>query len=97
MSSAPASVTVKVLFFASAREAAGVESASIAVAPGCGPDRLLREHVLPAYPSLAPLLAGCALAVNLEYVTRAADGALPAVPALGAGDEVAIIPPISGG
>lgn len=97
MPSSPDAVAVKVLFFAGAREAAGTDSASIAVASGTGLGPLLHEHILPAYPGLAPLLPGCALAVNLEYVTRGADGKLPDGPDLCAGDEVAIIPPISGG
>jgi molybdopterin converting factor subunit 1 len=49
----------------------------------------LRRQLADTWPSLADLLPRCAVAVNHEYAT----GDTP----LSAGDEVAIIPPVSGG
>jgi molybdopterin converting factor subunit 1 len=49
----------------------------------------LRRALTDTWPSLAELLPRCAVAVNHEY---AADDA-----PLSPGDEVAIIPPVSGG
>ena len=51
----------------------------------------LRAKLGEAFPALAPVLAAAALALNMEYV--------PAGEAMGfkEGDELAVIPPISGG
>jgi molybdopterin converting factor small subunit len=43
------------------------------------------------YPQLERILPRCALAINGEYVTE------DAAPSLKAGDEVAVLPPMSGG
>jgi molybdopterin converting factor subunit 1 len=49
----------------------------------------LRRNLTDTWPSLADLLPRCAVAVNHEYAT--------ADTPLSPGDEVAIIPPVSGG
>lgn len=54
------------------------------------PVSALRERLGEAHPKLAPYLAGVAIAVNEEYILQ--DGE-----ELRDGDEVALIPPISGG
>jgi molybdopterin converting factor subunit 1 len=91
---APETVEVRVLFFARARELAGVTAATVRVPPNTTPRAALTDVLLPQYPALVPLAPHCALAVNLEYAS--ADPAAPA-PALRDGDELAVIPPISGG
>ena len=79
---------LKVLFFASCREAAGCREADLELD---GPltvadllDALCRDH-----PSLAPLSGSLQVAVNAEYAPRDAR--------LRDGDEIALIPPVSGG
>ena len=79
---------LKVLFFASCREAAGRREVDLELD---GPltvagllDTLCRDH-----PSLKGLSGTLQVAVNAEYASRDAR--------LGDGDEVALIPPVSGG
>lgn len=86
------SVTITVLFFARAREITSEKSISIAVPASTTPWNAFTEHILPRYPSLAVLSNHCALALNQEYVTREAPEQV-----LRDRDELAVIPPISGG
>lgn len=87
-------VTVKVLFFASARDAAGNLS-SIDLELGPSADTAgLRKSLAEKYPKLAEMVLdedNLTLALNEEYVTSGQ--VLP----LKTGDTVALIPPISGG
>jgi molybdopterin converting factor small subunit len=95
---------VTVLFFASAREAAGnVSSTEVDIPGGAGDESAspssfdtaqLRLVLARRYPGLAAFLqdeASVTLAVNEEYVPAGQ------VVSLKAGDTVALIPPISGG
>jgi molybdopterin converting factor subunit 1 len=88
------SITIQVLFFASAREAAGdVSSADLELDAGAD-TASLRKHLAELYPKLAPMVLdedNVTLALNEEYV--AGGQVLP----LKTGDTVALIPPISGG
>lgn len=79
---------VTVLFFASAREAAGARSASFGSA-GRTIAQLSGALVSTYGPELERVLTTCAIWVNGE----------PAPPSyvLRAGDEVAVLPPVSGG
>jgi molybdopterin converting factor small subunit len=87
--------TVTVLFFAGAREAVGVPSIDVELPLDAGEGRapavgdLLRLLGPEVEARLAPLMKTCALWVN-----RA-----PARPEtkLAPGDEVAVLPPVSGG
>jgi molybdopterin converting factor subunit 1 len=77
-----------VILFAAARELAGAESISVELPPGATVADLragLARHV----PALTGLLAKSALAVNHDF----ADDAQALQPT----DEVAVIPPVSGG
>jgi molybdopterin converting factor subunit 1 len=81
-------VRVRVRLFASLREAAGRATVDLELQEGATPeaawDALARAH-----PAVAALRQRLAAAVNRSYVTfdaRLADG-----------DEVAFIPPVSGG
>jgi molybdopterin converting factor small subunit len=79
---------VTVLFFASAREAAGARSAPFGAAGKTVAQ--LSGALLATYgPDLGRVLSTCAIWVNGE----------PAAPShlLCAGDEVAVLPPVSGG
>ncbi|RKP06341.1 sulfur carrier protein this [Thamnocephalis sphaerospora] len=89
---------VRVLYFASAREAAGTAEEAIAL-PSSEQDgkaamtlQALLELVVARHVSLQPLMITALVAVNMEYV----EGDTAAV-LLQPGDEVAIIPPVSGG
>lgn len=79
---------VKVLYFAAARERTGVgtEQVELGEPQAVGPfvDELCRRH-----PRLGELRPALRLAVNLEFVGDDT--------ALVDGDEVALIPPVSGG
>jgi molybdopterin synthase catalytic subunit len=80
-------VPITVLFFAVAREAAGLESEPLHDAPATV--GALRVALLARHPGLGRILPRCRLAVNQEF---AGDG--DPVPD---GAEVAVIPPVSGG
>ena len=75
-------------FFALYRERAGASEREWQLRDGATLADLLTE-IRKAYPSLAPPDVEIVAAVNEEY----ADGVLP----LQDGDEVALIPPVSGG
>eukprot|EP00566_Odontella_aurita_P024750 CAMPEP_0113559560 /NCGR_PEP_ID=MMETSP0015_2-20120614/18963_1 /TAXON_ID=2838 /ORGANISM="Odontella" /LENGTH=98 /DNA_ID=CAMNT_0000461207 /DNA_START=196 /DNA_END=495 /DNA_ORIENTATION=- /assembly_acc=CAM_ASM_000160 len=91
------SVTVKVLLFASAREAAGNVSTVECILGkdnGGSDTAVIRRVLAEKYPKLAPLVLdedSLTLALNEEYVPTGE--VLP----LKTGDTVALIPPISGG
>lgn len=79
-------ITVKL--FALMREKAGTDTVQLAVPEGatiCQALGVLRQH----HPVLAPYLANARLSVCMEFVA--------AETVLQPGDEVALIPPVSGG
>lgn len=79
---------VAVLYFASLRERAGTPRDELDLPPGA----TLGQAVAAAerlHPGLAPLGTGVRFARNLEFADRA-------VP-LADGDEIALLPPVSGG
>ena len=83
-------ISISVLLFARARELVGASSVTVSLDTPATTQALL-ERLLAEHPALVPLLPHCLLAVNQEYVER--DAAKQVSP----GDEVAVIPPISGG
>lgn len=88
-------IQVKLLYFAKARELAGISKETIIVVRGSDANAII-AHALRIHPELVKLGTRCAVAVNLEYVTRDKCGVVEGE-ALKDGDEVAFIPPISGG
>jgi molybdopterin converting factor subunit 1 len=78
---------VSVRFFAFYRERAGTSQTEVDLPDGATPKELLIQ-LRSMYPSL-PLSDSVLIAVNSEYVTQWAT--------LHDGDEVAFIPPVSGG
>ncbi len=80
-------MAIAILYFAGARDAAGVERETLPVAPATVGD--LRRALVAARPALARLLPRCRIAVDQEF----ADDAAP----LRDGAEVAVIPPVAGG
>ena len=84
---------MRVLLFAQAREAAGGRSVLRRDVPVPDPSLggLLRE-LQEEFPALKSLLPRCRIAINGTYLEGA-----PARRALSASDEIAILPPYSGG
>jgi molybdopterin converting factor subunit 1 len=81
-------MTVTVILFAAARELADADSIALELLPGATV-AALRAELARRVPALAGLLAKSALAVNHDF----ADDAVVLQPT----DEVAVIPPVSGG
>ena len=79
-------ITVKL--FAVLRDQAGVSELSIEMPSGATVGDTI-ELLIARYPALRASAARSAVAVNLAYATRDA--------ALNDGDELALIPPVSGG
>mmetsp|Transcript_39503 Transcript_39503/g.86796 ORF Transcript_39503/g.86796 Transcript_39503/m.86796 type:complete len:81 (+) Transcript_39503:205-447(+) len=79
---------IKVCFFASTKEVVGAAEIHIEAAE-CADTHQLRAVLLERYPDLAELLPQCAIACNNVYTS--------AVHPISSGDEVAVLPPVSGG
>ncbi|KAJ8759533.1 hypothetical protein K2173_007151 [Erythroxylum novogranatense] len=87
-SSKKESVKIKVLFFARARDIVGLPSMPLEVSSGSTASDCLNKLVA-LFPGLEELRGCMVLAVNEEYTTESA--------IIKEEDELAIIPPISGG
>lgn len=81
---------VTVLFFARGRELAGVSQIAVQLQDAADTKQLLK-YVLNKYPKLSEIVASTVLSLNQEYLDL--DQSVP----LKNGDEVAVIPPVSGG
>ena len=79
---------IEVRLFAVAKELAGGPTVGVEL-PEPASVRSLRSALGDRFPALKPLLRGMRLAVGHEYVGDDTT--------LGPGDEVALIPPVSGG
>jgi molybdopterin converting factor subunit 1 len=79
---------VKVLFFARLRELAGRSEWTCEVADGARV-RDIWSAASAAHPSLAPFQSAVSCAINADFATSGA--------AVRDGDEVAFLPPVSGG
>ncbi|NBC17796.1 MAG: molybdopterin converting factor subunit 1 [Bacteroidetes bacterium] len=82
------SITIEVLLFSVLRERVGAGHVEVTV-PAPTTARGVLEAVVEAYPSVADYERVVRIAVNQEYVTDEAP--------VQAGDEVALITPVSGG
>jgi len=81
-------VKITVKFFALLRDRAGVAETSLDL-PTTATVSTATDAIAAKYPALRDLLPRIAYAVNQEYV--------PATTILKDGDEIALIPPVSGG
>ena len=79
---------IRVLFFASCRDIVGHKEAEREIAEGTTVGDLMGD-LQDQYPDLAGLRRALSIAVNTEYADDST--------VLQAGDEVALIPPVSGG
>lgn len=85
-------ITYTVLFFASAREAVGHSSATFTLSASPPPTvRSLVAHIVGQYGRLQPLMAHMLLAVEREYESVDSERVLSG------SEEIAFIPPLSGG
>jgi molybdopterin synthase catalytic subunit len=81
-------LSLTVLLFAAARDLAGTDATKVTLAPGATVGQL-RAILALDFPAMATLLVKSAVAVNHDF----ADDDRVLSPA----DEVAVIPPVSGG
>jgi molybdopterin converting factor subunit 1 len=79
---------VSVKLFAAARDIAGLAEADLAISPGATVANV-KAQLSSRFPQLQPLLERSLVAVNSEYAADASP--------VSDGDEVALIPPVSGG
>ncbi|MCZ6660874.1 MAG: molybdopterin converting factor subunit 1 [bacterium] len=79
---------VTVLYFASCKDVVGAAEETVELEPGANAQDLL-EVLIRTHPDLKGLEPALAVSVNQEYAAREAS--------LADGDEVALIPPVSGG
>lgn len=81
-------VEIQLKLFSILRQKLGRDEVFVEVSAGTKVEELL-SILASREPDIAPFLPNCMVAVNREYVLR--------TQALRAGDEVALIPPVSGG
>lgn len=79
---------VRMLFFGAAADRTGVRETELPL-PEVGSLDSLWASLAESYPALSPMRDTLAFAVNGEYATAEAR--------VSAGDEVAVLPPVSGG
>jgi molybdopterin converting factor small subunit len=82
-------VELRVLFFATARQAAGCAEARVPCERDGIGEEVFWERLIANYPSLASLRGAVRVARNCAYLSPG-EKLLP-------GDEAALIPPVSGG
>lgn len=83
-------MSTTVLFFARGRELAGQSETSVQLKDAADTIQLV-DHLLKLYPKLAQIMTTSVLSLNQEYLSTEQKVSLKD------GDEVAVIPPVSGG
>lgn len=82
-------ITVTVKLFAMIREVVGTDELMLTLSGDPPVVSQVRDHLLSEYPMLMPVLPFSQIAVNEEVVEESSP--------LKQGDEVAVLPPVSGG
>lgn len=82
-------ITIQVKLFAMVREIVGTDELMLTVSGNPATVSQVRAHLLSEYPALLPVLPFSQIAVNQEVAEDET--------AIHQGDEVAILPPVSGG
>lgn len=84
-------MNIRLLLFAKAREIVGSSEISLPLeGESITHAELLKHLTTVAFPALEPIISTCILAINQEYSVDTTN-------IIREGDEVALIPPISGG
>jgi len=83
-----AAIRIKVLFFGRLKEVAGISEACVEVSQGAHIEELFHQYVC-GKPELAAYRSSLVASRNQEFVTWNT--------VLEAGDEIAFLPPVSGG
>jgi len=83
------SISIKVVFFASTREKIRIDEDIFIFETTETTTKELKHEIKERYPALSDIIDSITLAVNQEYVYEDVG--------LNDGDEVALIPPLSGG
>lgn len=83
-------VLVKLLFFAKARELAGVPERAFEISEGRYASADIKARISRSEPSLKPILDSCIIAVDLEYIVDSVEITDRTL-------ELAVVPPVSGG
>ena len=83
-------VKVRLLFFAAARELSGTNDTELMLKSATNFSNIL-EEITQVYPKISQLNEGIIISVNQQYCVPGE------ILTLQSGDEVAVIPPISGG
>lgn len=86
-----ADVSVRILFFAKSRELVGRSSSTLSLPPTCSYN-IVVDKLLSTFPALSQLGQAWVLSLNEDYIEETQEDIR-----LSQGDELAIIPPISGG
>ncbi len=81
-------MNIEILLFAGPKELAGVDRLRVEVPAGATYE-VLRQKLTESVPSLAPILEVSRIAAGGQFV----DDAEP----IGEGEEIALVPPVSGG
>ncbi len=82
---------IRILYFAKSRELAEKAEETLELDPESATTVEVLNYIRKAYPNLESVLQTCVLALNHDYLAKGQ------VVLLKDGDEIAVIPPLSGG
>ena len=86
-------IKIKIYYFAKIHELTKINEEQISIENGCTLNKLINYLVQEKYKNLNKVIKDCSIAINQDYVDLHKTNYF----VLNDGDEVAIIPPVSGG